>query len=76
MVEAKLAMRSPNPADRRSYLLELTDEGRAVVRTIAPRIRALVERLRARADVDRIEATLVELEQAARAVALDSPTIR
>ena len=76
MVEAGLAVRSPNPGDRRSYLLELTDEGRGVVGTIAPRIRRLVAELGARADVDRIVEALVELEEAARAVALDVPTSR
>jgi DNA-binding MarR family transcriptional regulator len=76
LVEAGLAVRSPNPADRRSYLLELTDDGRRVTRTIAPRIRDLLARLGARADVDAIEAALVELEEAARAVALDTATAR
>jgi DNA-binding MarR family transcriptional regulator len=76
MVEAGLAQRSPNPADGRSYLLELTDAGRAVVQTIVPRVRRFVEQLRERADVDEIEAALVSLEEAARALALDSTTIR
>jgi DNA-binding MarR family transcriptional regulator len=76
MVDAGLAVRSPNPADRRSYLLELTQEGRGVVRTIAPRIRTLLEHLRARADVDEIEGALVQLEEAARAVVLDTATTR
>ncbi|HEX9415703.1 MAG TPA: MarR family transcriptional regulator [Gaiellaceae bacterium] len=76
MVDAELAVRSPNPSDRRSYLLELTDEGRSVVRVIAPRIRALVQQLRGRVNVDEIGAALTELEEAARAVALDSTTIR
>lgn len=76
VVDAGLALRSPNPADGRSYLLELTEEGRAVVRTIVPRVRRLVEELAARADVVEIEAALVSLEEAARAIALDTPTIR
>ena len=76
MVEAGLAVRSPNPADRRSYLLELTEAGRAVIATVVPRFRELLERLSARAPVDEIEAALVQLEDAARAVALDSPTVR
>ena len=76
VVDAGLAVRSPNPADRRSYLLELTDAGRDITRTIAPRVRALVERLRARADLDEIEAALVTLEKAARAIALDTATDR
>jgi DNA-binding MarR family transcriptional regulator len=76
VVDAGLAVRSPNPADGRSYLLELTEEGRAVTRTIAPRVRRLVEELAARADVVEIEAALVSLEETARAIALDTPTIR
>ena len=76
VVETGLAVRSPNPADRRSYLLELTGAGRAVIATIVPRVRDLLERLGARAPVEEIEAALVQLEDAARAVALDSPTVR
>jgi MarR family transcriptional regulator, lower aerobic nicotinate degradation pathway regulator len=76
IVDAGLAVRSPNPADRRSYLLELTDEGRAVARAVAPRVRSLVDQLAARADVPQIESALVELEEAARSIALDTPTAR
>jgi DNA-binding MarR family transcriptional regulator len=76
LVDAGLAVRSPNPADRRSYLLELTDEGRGVARTVAPRFRALVDRLADHADLEEIERSLVTLEEAARAVALDSATTR
>ena len=76
MVDSGLAVRSPNAADRRSYLLELTEAGREVAGTIAPRIRQLVEQLRQRADVDEIEAALVELEQATRSIVLDSATTR
>ena len=76
LVDAGLAVRSPNPADRRSYLLELTETGRASLATIAPRVRDLVGRLRELGPLDEIEAALVQLEQAARAVALDSPAVR
>jgi DNA-binding MarR family transcriptional regulator len=76
LVDAGLAVRSPNPADRRSYLLELTEEGRAVGRTIVPRFRAVLERLSERSDLEEIEAALVRLEEAARAVALDTATTR
>jgi DNA-binding MarR family transcriptional regulator len=76
LVEAGLAVRAPNPGDRRSYLLELTDEGRKVVRTIAPRVRALVRRLSEHTAVAEIEGALVELERAARTVAVDTPTTR
>jgi DNA-binding MarR family transcriptional regulator len=76
LVSSGLAVRAPNPSDRRSYVLELTEDGRKVVRTIAPRVRRTVERLRAESDVDRIEEALVELEQAARAVALATTSAR
>ena len=76
MVDAGFAVRSPNPSDRRSYLLELTGEGRTAVGAIAPRVRGLVDQLRARADVDEIVAALVQLEEVAREIALDTPTIR
>lgn len=76
MVETGLAVRSPNPADRRSYLLELTEAGRGVIATVVPRFRDLLERLGARAPVDEIEASLVQLEDAARAVALDTTAVR
>lgn len=76
LVDTGLAVRSPNPADRRSYLLELTDEGREILRTVAPRIRALNEQLAARTDLAEIERALVVLEEASRAVALDSTTTR
>jgi DNA-binding MarR family transcriptional regulator len=76
LVDAGLAVRSPNPGDRRSYLLELTDGGRAVIRTIAPRFRALVDQLSARTDVNQIEAALVDLEEAARSITLDAAATR
>jgi DNA-binding MarR family transcriptional regulator len=76
LVAAGLAVRAPNPSDRRSYLLELTDEGRRVVRTIAPRIRGLLAQLREHADIEEIEVALVELEKAARSVAVGTPTKR
>jgi DNA-binding MarR family transcriptional regulator len=76
-VERGLVERAPNPSDRRSYLLEVSEDGRAVIRTIVPRFTRIVEQLRERVDVNEIEASLVELETAARALAgLDVPTIR
>jgi DNA-binding MarR family transcriptional regulator len=67
-VERGLLERAPNPADRRSYLLEVTEKGRAVIRKVVPRFRKIVEELRERVDVDAIDARLVELEHAARAM--------
>jgi DNA-binding MarR family transcriptional regulator len=75
-VEAGLVERAPNRSDRRSYRLELTERGRGVVATISPRIRSLVRRLRQRADVDRIEEALEELERAARAIEVDTASNR
>ena len=76
-VERGLLERAPNPADRRSYLLEVTEEGRAVIRKVVPRFRKIVEELRERVDVDAIDARLVELEHAARSMSgVDVPTTR
>ena len=69
-----LVVRVPNEADRRSYLLELTDEGQRTVDAIAPRFRALVTGLEAHADVRAIELALIELEQAAKALDVDKRT--
>lgn len=40
--------RKPNPDDRRSYLLALTDEGQKLLRTARPRFRASAEAVEAR----------------------------
>jgi DNA-binding MarR family transcriptional regulator len=75
--ERGLVERAPNPADRRSYLLEVTEEGRAVIRKVVPRFRKIVDDLRDRVDVDAIDARLVELERAARELSgVDVPTGR
>jgi DNA-binding MarR family transcriptional regulator len=71
LADAGLVRRSANPEDGRSYLIELTEEGREKVETISPRFRSIVRDLRERAPVDDIEAALVELETAARALDLD-----
>lgn len=76
LVDAGLAVRAPHPSDRRSYLLELSDDGRKVVRTVAPRIRGAVEGIRTHVDVDEIEQALVALEHAARAVVVETPATR
>jgi DNA-binding MarR family transcriptional regulator len=75
LVEAAFATRSPNPADGRSYLLELTPRGRGVVTRVAPRMQAALDGLAERAAVDRIAAALVELERAARDV-VDTAAVR
>jgi DNA-binding MarR family transcriptional regulator len=76
LVDAGLAVRLPNPDDGRSYLLELTDDGRAVVTTVGPKFRELLHRLREHAALDEIENALVELERAAKEVAFDSTATR
>ena len=76
LVDAGLAVRAPNPSDSRSYLLELTPEGRAIVRRVAPRIRRIVQVLRAYEDIDDIEAALVRLERAVHSIMLDDTSIR
>jgi DNA-binding MarR family transcriptional regulator len=75
LVDAGLAVRSTNPDDGRSYLLELTPAARDVVALVQPRMRAALDRLAAAAPVDEIAAALVELERAARA-AVDGSTVR
>ena len=76
LVNVGLAVRSPNPSDSRSYLLELTPRGRAVVRRVAPRIRRTVQALRAHEDIEEIEKALVRLERAVRSLMLDGTPIR
>jgi DNA-binding MarR family transcriptional regulator len=75
-VDSGLAARTPNPRDGRSYFLELTESGRDVMRTAAPRVRSAIEQLRELAPVDDIEAALVDLEQASAAVVFDSTASR
>lgn len=76
LVGQDLVVRVPNRSDRRSYLLELTDEGQRTVDAIAPRFRALVTGLEEHADVRAIESALIELEQAAKALDVDRSTAR
>jgi DNA-binding MarR family transcriptional regulator len=76
LVESGLAVRTPNPDDGRSYLLELTDDGRAVIATVGPRFRATLHRLGEHAPLDEIEVALLELERAAREIAFDSTATR
>lgn len=70
------ARRLPNPSDGRSYLLEVTDEGRSVVHTIAPRINTAIGRLREASDrpLGDIFEALVAMEEAARRAAAPAAT--
>ncbi len=74
LVGAGLLVRVSNADDGRSYLLELSSEGRAKVQEIAPRFRAIVADLEEHADVRAIEVALVQLEEAAKAVTVDRDT--
>src|SRR5688572_24187196 len=74
LVSMNLVVRVPNEADGRSYLLELTEEGRSKVEAISPRFRALVTGLEEHADVRAIESALIRLEQAAKALSVDTAT--
>ena len=72
-LERDLVRRLPNPADGRSYLLEVTDGGRDVVHTIAPRIGALVRRLGEASErpLRELFEALVSLEEAASKLEVD-----
>jgi DNA-binding MarR family transcriptional regulator len=72
-LERGLVRRSPNPDDGRSYLLELTPEGDAVIETVAPRLTAIVRQVAAESPVplDEIAESLAVLDAAGRGV-LDS----
>jgi DNA-binding MarR family transcriptional regulator len=72
------ARRLPNPRDGRSYLLEVTDEGRQIVHTIAPRINVAIEKLRAAADRplrDIFDALLAMEDAARRATASEAAAV-
>jgi DNA-binding MarR family transcriptional regulator len=49
------AERVPNPDDRRSYLVRLTDEGQGLLRQARPRFRAYAEAVEALLGPDRID---------------------
>lgn len=74
LTQAGLVRRGPNPSDGRSSLLELTEDGREKVETIAPRFRGIVAELRAHVAVDEIETALLDLERAAKGLDLDRST--
>jgi DNA-binding MarR family transcriptional regulator len=70
-----LVRRSPNPADGRSYLVEVTPRGRKIVATIAPRIGATLGALAEASSIPlgEIRVALAGLEDAAWAV-VEAPT--
>jgi DNA-binding MarR family transcriptional regulator len=69
-VEEGLVERVPNATDGRSHLLRATDRGRRLVKTIAPRVGALVDALEPATDIplEDITRALVALEDGAKRV--------
>ena len=64
------AERIPNPDDRRSYLVQLTDDGQLLLRRARPRFRAFAEAVEARLGDERIgglRGDLAELREAIEA---------
>jgi DNA-binding MarR family transcriptional regulator len=74
-VERGIARRLPNPADGRSYLVELTDAGRDVIKYVAPRMRREHEALMAASELsfEDLMRALGALEEAGKK-ALDADT--
>jgi DNA-binding MarR family transcriptional regulator len=63
-VEAGLAVRAVNASDGRSYFLEVTTQGRAVLSKIVPRLRRAHQQLGELVDVDAMSSALAEFETA------------
>ena len=63
-----LVERAPNPGDRRSALVLLTSDGRAVAQEVARAMRALEDRIGERAgdDIPAFERVVAAVEEAAR----------
>jgi DNA-binding MarR family transcriptional regulator len=74
-LERGLVRRLPNPRDRRSYLLELTDTGVDVIRYVGPRLRVHAEALMAASDLsfEELMRALGTIDRAGRE-ALDADT--
>jgi DNA-binding MarR family transcriptional regulator len=71
LVGRKLVERGPHAVDRRSHLLRLTEQGRALHREIAPKALELEDRLFAsfdKAELEQFAATLRAIDQAALAM--------
>ncbi|AUW58325.1 MarR family transcriptional regulator [Sphingobium sp. SCG-1] len=76
LVSRDLVERVPNPADKRSHLLVLTDAGRALYADVAPRALALERSLFDsfdREELDRFVATLRRIDAAALALEAVNP---
>jgi DNA-binding MarR family transcriptional regulator len=74
-LERGLVQRLPNPGDGRSYLVEATEQGRALVLRVGPRLRVEADAIMAASDLsfDELMRALGTLEQAARS-AVDADT--
>jgi DNA-binding MarR family transcriptional regulator len=59
-----LAVRAVNPSDGRSYFLEVTTQGRAVLSKIVPRLRRATQQLGELVDVDSMSSALAHFEEA------------
>ena len=73
-----LVHRLPNHADRRSYLLEPTEEGRAFLRTTKPVLRATEEAISSHlgSPVEEFRGQLERLTQAAYSALHEAPPLR
>ena len=63
-----LAVRAVNASDGRSYFLEVTTQGRAVLSKIVPRLRRATQQLGEHVDVDAMSSALAHFEEALGAV--------
>ncbi len=69
-----LIVRSTAPHDQRRSLIELSDDGRRLVTTVAPRSEAAYNRIEEQFGAERLQHLLVELRDLARTAALDGET--
>jgi DNA-binding MarR family transcriptional regulator len=72
-VEEGLAVRAVNPSDGRSYFLEVTTQGRAVLSRILPRLRRTNQRLAGLMDVVAMSSALAHFEEALGTVSNGTP---
>jgi DNA-binding MarR family transcriptional regulator len=68
------AERFPNPADGRSYLIRLTDEGQRLLGQARPAFRAYAEAIEGRLGSDVVEALRAGLDELRQAVAAEIET--
>jgi DNA-binding MarR family transcriptional regulator len=68
------AERFPNPDDRRSYLIRLTDEGQRLLDQARPAFRAYAEAIEGRLGSERLDALRAGLEELRQAVTAEIET--